>query len=504
MPETRHETPPAAVFGRPILQHYSVLLWSLVLGLFIYRVSVLSFQHAFDTDEFEHVQGAWLISQGLVIYRDFFEHHPPLFYFLLSPLLAFFDEPGKLLVARGAMIPFALGIMGMTFLIAAKIRGKLAGVIACVLLSTVVVFQQKSIEIRPDVPGILFLLLAFYWSCTSRPGLLRLASVGAACGLALLCTPKLVFALPAFAVLLISPGETPILNWRAGGWMILGFLLPVGLVAAYLHLHDALRAAVFFNSDFNLAVPYTYRWSSLRQTFGQSFADNWAFWLFSFFAIAMSMLRTIRKFRMSDAHRRGEWLITGAATGLGIGFLLIQVPLRQYLMFLCVVLAILSGICGARVIRRMMKSCRSTAARVLILGLLTGLLLHPLPGLLRERLHTNQQQFLTLRYVWGIVPVNESVFDCWTGIGVFRRPAFFYHFLGLDIIGALERLDPKILQDSLIQSLKDKRPLAIVIDPMLNLLPINVSDYINANYHVDNPGVLLMRNRSTSDRAESP
>jgi hypothetical protein len=102
------------------------------------------------------------------------------------------------------------------------------------------------------------------------------------------------------------------------------------------------------------------------------------------------------------------------------------------------------------------------------------------------------------------VPVNETVFDCWTGMGLFRRPAFFYHFLGVDIIGALERLDPGILQNSLPENLRAKRPLVIVVDPMLNLLSTNVSDYINANYHIDSPGILLVRNQVASERGATP
>src|SRR4051812_45251188 len=38
----------------------------------------------FDTDELEHLHGAWCISRGLVMYKDFFEHHPPLLALALS------------------------------------------------------------------------------------------------------------------------------------------------------------------------------------------------------------------------------------------------------------------------------------------------------------------------------------------------------------------------------------------------------------------------------------
>src|SRR5262249_17869013 len=38
-------------------------------------------------DELEHVHAAWLVSKGQTPYVDFFEHHPPLFYFTLAPVV---------------------------------------------------------------------------------------------------------------------------------------------------------------------------------------------------------------------------------------------------------------------------------------------------------------------------------------------------------------------------------------------------------------------------------
>jgi 4-amino-4-deoxy-L-arabinose transferase-like glycosyltransferase len=156
VPAIHQKTNVVAFYGRHRLRRYSLLLLAIIVVLAVYRVTILSVQRSFDTDEFEHIQDAWLISQGFSIYRDFFEHHPPLLYLFLAPLFAFFDESEALFIARMSMVPFAVGILAMTYLIAAKIRGRLAGVIACALLSTLVVFQQKSIEIRPDVPAVFF------------------------------------------------------------------------------------------------------------------------------------------------------------------------------------------------------------------------------------------------------------------------------------------------------------------------------------------------------------
>src|SRR5262245_37034538 len=44
----------------------------------------------FDPDEFEHLHAGWLFANGMLPYRDFFQIHPPWFYFLLRPLFHFF------------------------------------------------------------------------------------------------------------------------------------------------------------------------------------------------------------------------------------------------------------------------------------------------------------------------------------------------------------------------------------------------------------------------------
>lgn len=40
-----------------------------------------------DHDEIYHLHAAWKISTGETIYRDFFMHQHPLFYYILVPLL---------------------------------------------------------------------------------------------------------------------------------------------------------------------------------------------------------------------------------------------------------------------------------------------------------------------------------------------------------------------------------------------------------------------------------
>ena len=472
---------------------------AIILGLLAYRCLFLSWFRAFDTDEFEHIQNAWLMAQNLCLYRDFFEHHPPLLYVMLTPLMRYFRDADVLYAARLAMVPFALGILALTAHLARKLGGRLAGVSACALLSTVVVFQQKSIEVRPDVPGVFLLLVAVALSLRTPLRRWHLAGIGLAAALALLFTPKLLFAMPAMALVGLHRDRTLSVDRKAIAWTGTAFCLPFLLTGLFLAREGALRAALFFNLGFNLAVPYTYRWMAFRSTVGGSVLENGYFWVVGAAGVAWAITQIVSGGRHGTS-RRQVGVVLLATSGLGAGLFLIPVPLKQYLMAFCVLLAILGGCSLAHAVDVVTARARSPVTPVLTALLGTALLLHPIRTLGRDRHNPNTMQRHVLRYVWTTVPENARVFDCWTGRGVFRRPAFFYHFLGPDIVGALETLDPSVLRQSLVETLATVRPLAITCDPMHAMLPQDVRAYIADHYEVDAYGILLLRR----DRAVGP
>jgi hypothetical protein len=55
-----------------------------ILGLLLAWIPVI-LPRWFDSDEFEHSHAAWCVFKGMLPYKDFFEHHTPRYYYLLSP-----------------------------------------------------------------------------------------------------------------------------------------------------------------------------------------------------------------------------------------------------------------------------------------------------------------------------------------------------------------------------------------------------------------------------------
>ena len=116
----------------------------------------------FNPDEFEHLHTAWCITKGLIPYRDFFEHHTPLFYYFLAPLVRLFqvetsvdDAISMIFFARTAMWMMTGGIVILTFYLGLAWRGWHVGLISAVFLMNAVMFLEKSLEIRPDVFALL-------------------------------------------------------------------------------------------------------------------------------------------------------------------------------------------------------------------------------------------------------------------------------------------------------------------------------------------------------------
>src|SRR2546430_2701672 len=67
----------------------------------------LGWLHPLNWDEVEYFRATDWVSRGLVPYRDFWEHHTPLQWFVFAPVAAFVRSPGAsaILAMRWAQVP---------------------------------------------------------------------------------------------------------------------------------------------------------------------------------------------------------------------------------------------------------------------------------------------------------------------------------------------------------------------------------------------------------------
>ncbi|MBT4277577.1 phospholipid carrier-dependent glycosyltransferase [Candidatus Falkowbacteria bacterium] len=182
-----------------------IILTVLIMSLLLIFGSSLN--RSFDHDEFEAIHTAWKISEGEVIYSDFFQHHHPLFYYLLVPFIEIFGENvNTILTIRFFIFLVLLGIVITTYLLARIIfKNKKWSLISATLLPLFIVFANKGIEVRPDIPqtffGLLSVLFLFYYFDNRRNKNLILSSVFL--GISFLFLQKTLFLIVLFGCFFI-------------------------------------------------------------------------------------------------------------------------------------------------------------------------------------------------------------------------------------------------------------------------------------------------------------
>lgn len=459
------------------------VLTGLIIVFFCLRVH-LSVYRLFATDEFEHLHAAWCVSQGEIIYKDFFEHHPPLFYFTLVPVYHVFEGASLLLTARLVMVLFVALIFLLVYLIATHVKNRVAGIGAVFLVSSTVLFLQKSLEIRPDVPALMFLLAAVFCvisAANKKPFWYFLAGVSMA--LSLLYTPKTLFPLLGLvlAVVLTSDSGRELIKRLL--WSTLGVSIPAVIIFIYFLLNDALQQAFFYNVTFNTMVPYHYQWQNFSSSFLGSFKANSLFWCLSLAALASMLFKVWRKFRGTGWEGAATELIVVACTlGTMLGVVVLQVPLRQYLMILVTLLAIIMAAEISTLIEQIHYRIGHAWSSLVATLVICALVIQPIVAFSNEHKTLNNKQLEVLQYVWETCDKEDSVFDCWTGLYIFRPHAFFYYFLGPDIYPTLNKMDNNILQQDLLDALQKKKPKIVIKDRLFAELPMSVRQYIQGNY----------------------
>lgn len=119
-------------------------------------------------DELEYFRAARWVSEGQVPYRDFWEHHPPLQWFLFAPVAALMDGPGAGAVVAMRWAQAALSTGAFALLFALMRRGgvpRSAGLMATALILASPTFFRSAIEFRVDVLGNLAYLGGLLLAC---------------------------------------------------------------------------------------------------------------------------------------------------------------------------------------------------------------------------------------------------------------------------------------------------------------------------------------------------
>ncbi len=205
-----------------------------------------------DWDEVEHLHAAWLVAQGDVPYRDFWQHHPPLLWIVLAPLVDAVPANDAVVLASRIVGTIVLACVGwLAWLIARALWGDGSRPLPflVVFLASAVTWQFA--WVRPDSLALPFLLVGALMSVRAPPeARLRWLLAGGAIGLGLAFTYKnaALVLLPVIAAWTAAP------TGRAARstLVVLGLLAGALPLVAFLWVNDAARGftdwVVFFNA----------------------------------------------------------------------------------------------------------------------------------------------------------------------------------------------------------------------------------------------------------------
>jgi len=214
-----------------------------------------------DEDEVEHLHSAWYVFQGYSPYKDFFEHHPPLLWFLLAPFYLIFGETSTaLLSAKIFLWFFGAGTVLLTFMFARRLFDEKIAILSSFLVSINYYFVVAGFSIRPDTPALFFLMAAIYFLqiYKEEQDFSHLFLCGTLFSVSFLFTTKTAFffIIPILLVYFLERKnkESDAKNQNKKYTVFIVSLLIPALLVAGIGLHDSFNEFIFLNGTFNFEL----------------------------------------------------------------------------------------------------------------------------------------------------------------------------------------------------------------------------------------------------------
>ncbi len=397
----------------------------------------LGWLHPLNWDEIEYFRATDWVSRGLVPYRDFWEHHTPLQWFVFAPVAAFVHSAGTsaILAMRWAQVPLWIATFVLMSMWMRRAGIALPAALSAILLALCSsMFMLPAVEYRIDSLGCALYVLA-----------LVLLQDSPFAGGAALC-------LAGFANIRLGPllaltaAVSLIRRVRAAIAMVAGGIATLALATIYFvathsasiafrrvwtenYLGDRLSegtAGVFLHR-----LAGVFGWHPLTHTFEPASIDV--------ATICILLLGVVGIARALIVHR-GE-LFTLAILQVG-SILFITIMKFVYIYHFEITILLMLPFVAAEIERLAARRWAVVAA-----GLLLASGVNVFASIFRGKEADLQYQDLIMREVDRLTPPDGKVFD---GVGwaLDRHPAYRYWFLpklvqSLEKAGLFEHYDPQ-------------------------------------------------------------
>ncbi len=429
--------------------------WGIIVLFCLGMVGTSVVFQPYGHDEFEHVHTAWKMLRGERIYLDFFQHHHPLLYVYLAPVIALFGENCVTVpLCRVAMLPWFAGMLAATYLLAAGIFGnKCVGLLAVLTLLGNEPFVVSGTQIRPDVPQTFFeiLGLALLYPPPGKSAASRYWLSGLSFGVSYICLHKAVFMIAPAVLLVLWRIRVREAGWKAMGLLLLGIAIPIFPFYAWIIAQGAFEMYYFvcwplnahFLNHFSFLPIALYVFSVQPLSF-------------AFAAVACCCFLSKEK----------HWELVFVAACLFGSLTVVRDPYRQYWLPILPMVAILASY------GMLMALHRRPLAPLILVAVSIGI-----PAIVFDcslaRCDESFQQLQKIQYVLDNTAPNDLVYDGDARFNVFRNDIdyFWYnvgenHFLATyqtlrkyhyDVYELIDKKKPKLISSFAISNLEDPR-----------------------------------------------
>lgn len=401
-------------------KHYLFILLAL-LTLLVLLMVLAALNLEFNMDEVEHLHSAWYIQQQYLPYRDYFQHHHPLLWFLSVPLISIFGQSARLLVVfRLLMVLVTLGSGYLVYRIGRESTGsRESGILSVVLLFSMVMFVQYTVQIRPDVLQIFFGLLTVYFLVRFQqyPRQRYMIFSGLAAALSFLFLQKAIFFFAALGLVLLFFYFKRMIPLKAISLFAAACSLPLLFFLLYLILTGSWQSYLVTNWTLNItfAAGDTFTpWKYLNRFI----LKDITFWLLAVLSLGLVSLKTKR----TEDH--GEGVSASAFIGLFLvlTLFLYRRPHGHYFMFAIAMFSIPAG-CRLAWFLKQFK-LKSTHKVITILLLLVS------PGFFITRITVNRNsgQLQRAQFVLDHSRPEDAVYDGDNIYNLFRRDLHYFWY----------------------------------------------------------------------------
>lgn len=475
---------------------WSVKVIFVSLGVFfLVETFMLALSKFFTIDEFQYAHAAWLCAQGMVPYRDFFDHHFPFLYQLFAVIFYFGgNDPLLIIWLRGLMLLF----LGMTLLGISIVNWRFSekynsSILSIVFLLSCWPYITRSVEIRPDGVAFALFITAIAILCIRDNAIndppvkkcLFPFIAGLAMALAIWSSQKVVvYGFPVFIYLFYcficeyrtKPGNkkpllfSELLGFVCGGSAV--FLVVFGYLIVTGSLGNFWNFCIVMPSQ----LQEHFRGFSWTVHFFPGFIGClWAFPLFW-----AGIVGSIKKFRLN--HDYFEILLISLPLTSFFSYFLQKAPYDYSLIPFYGTYWIFAGRGGSVIFETIENSGKLNGklkyliSSLFVMVLVAAVMLN-IRTIEKFRADNNQYQLAVLKTIKQATDEHEVFFDN-TGNFVARPHAYFYYF---NCKYMRENMGDQ-LADEILGAIKDNECAWLFLDYRMNELPVKVKRFILDNY----------------------